>query len=60
MSHLKHESEQFRILRRLRLQQATRDPRPVRDPRFYYNRPPLLGQLTPHVMGELISVMEGF
>jgi len=59
-SHFKREYEQLHILRRPHLQQATRDPCPARDPRFCCNRPPLLGQLTLYVMGELIPIMEGF
>jgi len=43
-----------------RLQQATRDPHPAQVQRFRCNRPPLLGQLNPHVMGELIPIMEDF
>ena len=38
----------------------TRGPRPVRDPCFCYNWHVLLGQLTPHVMWELIPIMENF
>ena len=39
---------------------VTRIPRPAWDLRFCYNWPSLLGQLSPHIMGELIPIMEGF
>jgi len=52
--------EQLCVLRFPCLQQVTRCPRPARDPYFCCNRLSLLSQLTPHVMGELIPIMEGF
>ena len=59
-SHFKSGSEQLRIMSSPRLQQATRGPRPARDLCFWCNWPPLLGQLTPHIIGKLIPIMEGF
>ena len=59
-SHFKREFEQLRVLRRLRLQQATRGSLPARDPHCCCNRPLLLGQLTPQAMEELIPIMEEF